>query len=80
MAEHIAVSAARLSRLAFANYVPFLASLCEMAALEAWRAASETAEPRAEGEEGSGLRPYVNGSDAGHERTLGALRAALPAK
>jgi hypothetical protein len=40
-AEHIAVQASRLARLASANGFPLLAYLIDMAVLEAWREASE---------------------------------------
>lgn len=40
-AEHIAVQASHLARLASANHLPLLAYLIDMAVLEAWREASE---------------------------------------
>jgi hypothetical protein len=46
-AEHIAVEASRLARIANTNEFGLLAHLIEMVVLEAWREAteSETAEP-----------------------------------
>lgn len=41
-AEHIAVEASRLARMAGANDMHLLAYLIEMAVLEAWREASES--------------------------------------
>jgi hypothetical protein len=41
-AEHIAVEASRLARLANANEFPLLAYLIDMVVLEAWREASES--------------------------------------
>lgn len=40
-AEHIAVQASRLARLASSNDFPLLAYLIDMAVLEAWREANE---------------------------------------
>lgn len=40
-AEYIAIEASRLARMARANDFPLLAYLIDMAALEAWREASE---------------------------------------
>ena len=40
-AEHIAVEASRLAKLASRNDFPLLAYLIDMAVLEAWREASE---------------------------------------
>jgi len=42
-AEKIAVEASRLARMATANNLPMIAYLIEMAVIEAWREASETA-------------------------------------
>jgi hypothetical protein len=78
-AERIAVSAASLSRLAFMNHLTFLAVLCDLAALEAWRAASESEEPEAQAE-GEYDQRHVNGSGASHVRAMDTLRAAHPIK
>lgn len=40
-AEHIAVEAGRLGRIASANSLPLLAYLIDMVVLEAWREANE---------------------------------------
>ena len=76
-AERIAVTAAELSRLASAHRMPFLATLCEMATLEAWPAASEVSEPQADVDEAY-ERP--NGSGASHERVRDMFGAAPPLK
>jgi hypothetical protein len=41
-AEHIALDASRLARIANANNFPLLAYLIDMVVLEAWREASES--------------------------------------
>ncbi|WP_177176687.1 hypothetical protein [Faunimonas pinastri] len=43
-AEHIAVTAAQLSRMARAQHLPLVSYLAEMVVLEAWREASREEE------------------------------------
>ncbi len=50
-AEHIAVEASRLVRIAKENDFPLLAYLIDMAVLEAWREASERGQAPGAGEE-----------------------------
>lgn len=56
-AEHIAVEASRLARMANANDFPLLAYLIDMAVLEAWREASKSRRGRMNGEAISSAGP-----------------------
>lgn len=47
MAERLAIDASRLARIAKANDFPLIAYLIDMAVLEAWREADESAESAA---------------------------------